>query len=302
MAKRALTPSPLAELEEAELERLALVAGRLLAGRPRLMPGDRPHRLKAGPGMEFLDHREYLPGDDLRNVDWLASARSGRTQVRRFRDETSSDWIICLDCSASMGIASGSKWRLAVQLAAAYAYLLISLDNRVGTILFRGRVVGLRALGRGKPAYAGILRLLESAAPPDSGGGSRLGACIAHLPPGCQLLVISDFLTRDHMAPDLARLSRLAEAVHAVQVLSRRETRIHRQGRTRLEDIESGATVSLELTRETLSAAGDRLRESSEALFRHCRKHGIGFTRCDAEEGWRSALMQQLKALGGNSA
>lgn len=139
---------PLATLNEADLQRLARVAERLFAGRPQLTPGTQPHRLHAGQGVEFLDHRNYQPGDNVRDIDWLATARSRRPQVRRFRNETSSDWYICLDNSASMGLHLG-KWSLAVQLAAALAYLLIHLDNRVSIILFSDRVDSLRPSGAG---------------------------------------------------------------------------------------------------------------------------------------------------------
>ncbi len=295
MAECPLKTSPLSELDQGDLQRLAQVAGRLLAGRPRLMPGPRPHRLKAGSGIEFLDHREYLPGDDLRNVDWLATARSNRTQVRRFRDETSADWILCLDCSASMGIDSGIKWRLAVQLAAAYAYLLIQLDNRVGVLLFRGRVIDLKPPGRGQRAYASLLQLLERAAPAEEGEGTSLGPCLAHIPSGCQVLVISDFLVENGMAPELARLSAITEAVYLIQVLSRKETRLEQGGRTLLEDIETGTQVSLDSPAERSGKAEQRLHEFRNQLIRHCRKYQIDYSLCHAEDGWRESLVKQIK-------
>ncbi len=296
-----MTP-PLAELDEAELRRLARIAGRLFAGRPKLMPGNRPHRLRAGAGIEFLDHREYRPGDNLRDVDWLATARSGRPQVRRFRDETSADWIICLDCSASMGIGSGEKWRLAVQLAAALAYLLIHLDNRVGVILFREHIVSLKPLGRGQHAYAGMLRLLEGIAPEPSGGGSRPGVCTTHIQPGCQIIVISDFLAEEGMQADLARMARIGEAVHAIQILSPDETRVDGEGVVCLQDIENGDQVTVDLSRECLREVEERLERFRRQLMSHCRKYHIGFSYCDATESWRDVLMKHMKQLGTASA
>ena len=122
---------PLAALDEAELASLARVADRLLENRHLLAPGQRSNRSRSGFGIEFLDRREYSPGDDIRALDWRASARSRHPLVRRYCDEASSDWFILLDCSSSMAFGRGEKWTLALQCAAAMAYLLIHLGNRV---------------------------------------------------------------------------------------------------------------------------------------------------------------------------
>ena len=63
---------PLESLNEAELGNLARVVDRLLINRHLLAPGQRTNRLRPGCGIEFLDHREYSPGDDIRAVDWRA--------------------------------------------------------------------------------------------------------------------------------------------------------------------------------------------------------------------------------------
>ena len=116
---------PLELLNEAELGSLARVVDRLLNTRHLLAPGQRTNRLRPGFGVEFLDHREYSPGDDIRAVDWRSSARSRHPQIRRYSDEAASDWCILLDCSSSMAFGRNRKWSLAVQCAAAMAYRLV---------------------------------------------------------------------------------------------------------------------------------------------------------------------------------
>ncbi len=294
--------SPLKALDEAQLHRLARVAERLLAGRPRLVPGNRPHRLRAGAGVEFLDHREYQPGDSLRQIDWLASARSGRTQVRRYRNETAADWFICLDRSASMGIGGGTRWHLAVQLCAALAYLLLHLDNRVGLLLFSDHVDALKPLGRGQQAYSALLRLLERQRPVTTGGGSCLRSCIPHIRNGCQIMVISDFLTLDAMQNDLTLLARIGEGTHAIQILDPADTAVPGAGIATLEEIESGHRTILDLSERTRRQAAARLQALQQGLARHCQRQQIAYSLSDSSDHWRDALLGHLLKLGAAGA
>ncbi|MCB1858891.1 MAG: DUF58 domain-containing protein [Gammaproteobacteria bacterium] len=288
---------PLATLNEADLQRLARVAERLFAGRPQLTPGTQPHRLHAGQGVEFLDHRNYQPGDNVRDIDWLATARSRRPQVRRFRNETSSDWYICLDNSASMGLHLG-KWSLAVQLAAALAYLLIHLDNRVSIILFSDRVDSLRPLGRGQRAYAGILHLLGSIPPPTRGGGSQLGVCLPHLSRGCHFAVISDFLVTEGMHRDLALLASIGEDTQAIQVLAPGDSQVTAMGNATLIDIESGESCLIDAASVSNRLAAERLASRVLALATHCKRHRIGFSSCTSVQHWREVLLEHLMKPG----
>ena len=121
---------------DTELSGLARAADHILAGRPIFRAGPIRVRFQAGHGMDFLDFQQYTPGDDVRAVDWRASARSRHYQIRRYREESSSEWFVCLDRSASMAAGDGSKWVLAVQLAAAFLYLLLRKTDRVGLLVF----------------------------------------------------------------------------------------------------------------------------------------------------------------------
>ncbi|HHH38596.1 MAG TPA: DUF58 domain-containing protein [Sedimenticola sp.] len=297
MAAAALN-GPLADLDQAELRRLARVADRLFAGRPRETPGNRPHRLRPGQGIEFLDHRAYQPGDSLRDIDWLASARSRTTQVRRYRNETAADWFICLDRSASMGSADGGKWDMGVRLGAALAYLLIHLDNRVGLILFSDRVDSLRPLGRGQRGYTALLRQLERAAPDPRGGGTRIASCTAHIPRGCQLVLLSDFLVAEGLQRDLERLAAIGERVQAIQLLSRDDQLTGDGADCMLRDLESGETLSVTLTPQATEQAARRTRELTGELARACRRLRIGFSSCDAGDDWRQVLLRHITRPG----
>jgi len=289
---------PLRALNQAELIRLARVADRLLSGRPKITPGNRPHKLRAGHGIEFLDHRAFMQGDNLRDIDWRATARSRTPQIRRFRNETSSDWFICLDRSASMSLGDGRKWGLAIQLTAALAYLLIHLDNRVGLLTFSDRIDGFKPLGRGHHTYAALLRLLESTSPRSSGGDTLLHSCASQLQSGSQIIVISDFLTSDSLQPGLKLLAGIGEDVHAVQVLDEHETTLTQSGLLSLRDIETNRRISIHHTAEVQKQAEEQLGKLSKNLRQHCHKYQIAFTSCTTAENWKTILLDHLTSLG----
>jgi len=287
---------PLESLNEAELGNLARVVDRLLINRHLLAPGQRTNRLRPGCGIEFLDHREYSPGDDIRAVDWRASARSRHPQLRRYCDEAATDWFILLDCSSSMAFARGGKWALAVQCAAAMAYLLIHLGNRVGIVLFSDRVERVLPLGRGHAHYAGILQNLRQAVATDSGAGSSLRSCVTRIKRNSPIFVISDFLADGGMQQDLEALSMRSDKLHSLQILSDQDYHLPAQQSVRFRDVENGATLTVATSagqREAYLQASEQLNNTLE---QYCRRRHIHFSRHSTTESWRSVVLDHLQA------
>ncbi len=91
-----------------------------------------------GLSVEFAEHREYVPGDDLRYLDWALYARTDHYYVKRFEEETNLRCTLLLDRSASMSYGTGSltKWDYACFLASCLAYLMIRQQDAVGLTLF----------------------------------------------------------------------------------------------------------------------------------------------------------------------
>jgi uncharacterized protein (DUF58 family) len=99
------------------------------------------HNPHAGTSIEFAEHKEYAPGDDLRHMDWKAVARVERYYIKRFEDETEMRTFLLVDGSASMGYKrSGvSKLEYASYLAAALGYLLAQQGDPAGLVVFDER-------------------------------------------------------------------------------------------------------------------------------------------------------------------
>ena len=286
---------PLAALNEAELGSLTRVADRLLNTRHLLAPGHRPNRRRAGAGIEFLDYRQYTAGDDIRAIDWRVSARSRHPQIRRYSDEAAADWFILLDCSASMAFGQGEKWSLAVQCAAAMAYLLIHLDNRVSILLFNQRVEQRVPLGRGYAHYARLLQTLRATTPPASGGGSALDSCIAHIKRDSPAFVISDFLREDSMQPALAALAMRSDHLHAMQILTQAEYQLPKLANATFRDVESGQTVNAVLDASARQAYRQSFEQLGASLSAYCASQQIRFSRHDTDEHWKNVLARHLQ-------
>jgi uncharacterized protein (DUF58 family) len=288
--------NPLATVSEAELIRLSRVADRLLAGRPSFTAGRQRARTRAGGGTELLDFRPYSSGDDPRHIDWRITARSGRPYIRRYHDELSADWYICLDRSTSMTYPDNGKWELAVQLAAAVAYLLLHLGNRAGLIQFSSGVDGVCPLGRGYGQYISIASQLRDSEAREDNCDSALSACARVLRQHWHVIVISDFLKPDAMHADLRYLRSTGREVQAMQVLSAHETTLLGNGMQTLQDAESGRRIAT-----TLPAAGElahsRLQQLVSDLEEFGRRYRIHFTSCDTRLQWKEALVRHLRGI-----
>jgi uncharacterized protein (DUF58 family) len=99
------------------------------------------HNPHAGTSIEFAEHKEYAPGDDLRHMDWKAVARVERYYIKRFEDETEMRTFLLVDASASMGYKRRgvSKLEYASYLAAALGYLLAQQGDPAGLLVFDER-------------------------------------------------------------------------------------------------------------------------------------------------------------------
>src|SRR5262249_43970816 len=128
----ALDPVDLARLASMSLRARVIVEG-AFAGMH--------HNPHAGTSIEFAEHKEYAPGDDLRHMDWKAVARVERYYIKRFEDETEMRTFLLLDGSASMGYKRRgvSKLEYGSYLAAALGYLLAQQGDPAGLLVFDER-------------------------------------------------------------------------------------------------------------------------------------------------------------------
>ena len=132
-SKRFLHPEAIRRIARLDLRARHIVEG-FLSGMHRS-----PH---FGQSVEFLQHREYVPGDDLRHVDWKVWARQDRLVVKQFEEDTNLRCTMVVDVSHSMQYGNGAlnKFEYAATIAASLSYLVLQQQDAVGCITFDDRI------------------------------------------------------------------------------------------------------------------------------------------------------------------
>ncbi len=293
-----MAPTPLSTTAlppEHELKAFARLAGRLV-GVDAARPGPREtRRRRAGRGQQFLGHREYRPGDDLRWVSWSQTARLGRPIVREYQAESSLDWLLCVDGSSSMAVAGLAKWHQATRLAAALGYLLLDAGHRVGLAVFASGLERITLPGRGPAQYLRLAAALTAHVPAPAGARSRLGSCARYLPDRGAAVVLSDFLAGDAMHADLLRLAAACEPLHALAISTAAERRLPAGGPFEVVDVESGERRRVPGGAATERAADRAARGIADELARFSRRAGIVYGAADAGSPWQTVLLAHLR-------
>jgi uncharacterized protein (DUF58 family) len=214
--KALLDPEVLAKLGTLKLRVRAITEG-VLTGLHKS-----PHH---GQSVEFAEHKEYSPGDDVRRIDWKAYGKFDKYYVKRFEQETNLRAYLVVDASGSMGYrgAEGrmTKLEYASALAASLAYLLVRQQDAAGLVLVQGEVVRTLPPSSSAQQLGGLVETLGAAAP---GGETRLARAgdwvIEHAPRRSQVLVFTDLLDRDEgIVKRLAQLRRRRHEVTLFHVL-----------------------------------------------------------------------------------
>ncbi|MHC5081139.1 MAG: DUF58 domain-containing protein, partial [Planctomycetota bacterium] len=146
------------------LERLKWVLRKRIAAGSE---GEKAGRRKGGL-IEFADHRDYAPGDDLRYVDWNAYVRLNKLAVKEFAKEEEVPITLLLDVSGSMGAPGPGKFELACRATAALAYIGLASHNPVRVMAFREAERSLSRSFRGTEALFDLMEWLKRLTP--SGG------------------------------------------------------------------------------------------------------------------------------------
>jgi uncharacterized protein (DUF58 family) len=212
---------------------------------------------RVGAGLEFADHRDYAPGDDLRYLDWNLYGRLGRLALRLFQEEEDLLVEVLVDASASMGFGEPPKLDLALQIGAAMAYVGLANLDRVAVSPLGDEDAPLLPPARGKGAILPILRFLGGVrAEGRVGLASAVRAFLSRRRRRRRglAIVISDFYDPAgyRAALDLLRHHRLE--VVAIQVSAPQELAPALHGDVELRDVETGEARELTISPSVLAA------------------------------------------------
>ena len=255
------------------------------AGRYRLQLGTVRFRgrtgarrgLGVGSSMEFLDFRDYVPGDDLRQVDWRGYARTNQLRIRLHQEEVAPHVDLLVDTSASLASTAG-KERAARVLTAA----LLRWTHREGA---GARLVGLGGglLDAGALTFAGR----ES--------GPRLPS-VALRPNGVRVL-LTDGLWAEDPVPVLRRLMAGSAQFACIQLLDPWEQEPRAEGSLTLVDVETGARSEVHLDARAIAGYRARLQRLGETL-RSCVLAQGGLHLCVTADGLAAMCARDLLPAG----
>ena len=244
------------------------------------------HSTFKGQGVEFDEVRPYVPGDDVRTIDWNVTAKTGLPYIKRFSEERELTILFMVDVSGSQGYGSvrRSKMELAAEVTALLALTAIRNQDKIGLILFSDQIVKYIPPRKGRDSVMRLVR--EVLAAEDSAtGGTDIAAALKFLN-GVQkrravVFLVSDFLLSS-VKPQTSSFEQLlrATARHhdmvCVPVSDPAELELPDVGLVELEDPETGELVLV----DTSSAAVRRrfsatASEENEELKRFFLKTGI---------------------------
>ncbi|MFO0838258.1 MAG: DUF58 domain-containing protein [Phycisphaerae bacterium] len=152
-----LDPEVIARLRGLELRARSVVAG-FISGMHR--------SAYHGFSVEFAEHRQYVPGDDIRYIDWRIFGRADRLYIKEYEEETNLRCHLLLDASNSMAYGQPrSKFDFACRLAATLAFLIVQQQDAAGLLTFDSQVRRVLPCKAGKPHLSDLMRVLEETAP-----------------------------------------------------------------------------------------------------------------------------------------
>ncbi|MBR4125097.1 MAG: DUF58 domain-containing protein [Victivallales bacterium] len=199
-----------------------------------------------GAGMEFDEVREYLPGDDVRSIDWNVTARQGRPFIKRFQEERELTVFFAVDLSASgfYGAGQTSKNDLAAELCATLAFSAVKNNDKVGLLLFTDRTELFIPPIKGTTRAMRIIREVMGFRP--QGTGTDLAGAVNFLARVLKkravVFLISDFIGGGDYDKPLQLLAQRHDVV-ALQLNDTSEQALPNAGLIEMQDAETGETI-----------------------------------------------------------
>jgi len=203
------------------------------------------HSAFKGKGMEFVDVREYQFGDDVRNIDWNVTARTGQPFVKRFAEERELTVLLCVDASSSgeFGTTGTMKGEIAAEICALFAFSAIKNNDRVGLLVFTDEVELFVPPKKGKKHVLRVIRELLYFHPKSK--KTNINCALEYVRKLLKrkgvVLLVSDFIDKDFTKS--LRIVNKYHDVIAISIFDQGEREIPDVGIVELEDAETGELI-----------------------------------------------------------
>ncbi|MGE5174934.1 MAG: DUF58 domain-containing protein [Hyphomicrobiales bacterium] len=250
-----------------------------------------------GFSVEFAEHRQYMPGDPLRHLDWKVLAKSDRKYLKQYEEETNLRASILVDTSASMGYGSHGITKLdyARQLAAALAYLMLSQNDAVGMFAFaagRGERIPPRStMGHMRPLLL-LLERLEAAGGTDF--AASLHALAERIGQRGLIVILSDLLDDpERITQAIHHFRHQKHEVLVFHVLDPQEVSFEFEREAVYVDLESGDRVTTR-PQELRADYRARVRDWRDRLRQACIEKRADYVPLTTDLPYDRALLEYL--------
>jgi uncharacterized protein (DUF58 family) len=278
-----------------KLETLALVSRRVFAG---AMRAERRTK-KAGSGIEFADHRDYVAGDDFRYVDWAAYERFDRLLVRLYEEEEDLSIYLIVDNSSSMAFGDGAKLDQAKRIAAALAYVGLANLDRVTLVAANDAVRARMPATRGKARIFRVFRFLRSI---DPAGRTDLGeamrAFVAQHKRRGLAVVLSDLYDPEGFERGINVLRYHRFDPFVVHLVDPSDGKPDLRGDVRVYDCETGDEREVTVTASTLQRYQASYEGYLEEVQRFCASRQVSYFRAGVDVPFDELVLRVFRRGG----
>lgn len=286
-------------INEAFLQRVELLQTVLKNNIAGLFGGNHKSRT-FGSSCEFVDYRNYVPGDDITKIDWNAYARFETLYLKLYLDERQLHTKIYIDVSQSMAFGDGKKGEAALQIATTLAYLSVTELDKVSVFTIRGGEVTevISAISGRERYFAEIGKLngiefggdcfiSEGIMPTQVGYGDGLS------------VIISDFLTDNNYENAIDYLADKKRDLLCVQVLSSEEINPKVRGKNIFYDSEdAGRMYRKNINRDIIKAYREAVRYVQDRIRDYCNARGAEYVLVRDDKPLDGLFFEQLTQLG----
>lgn len=278
-----------------KLEYLYIVSKKIFAGRSR---AERKTR-KTGSGIEFADHRDYVPGDDLRYLDWNIYGRLERLLLRLFEEEEDLHIYVLVDCSESMAFGDPAKIHYAMQVAAAIAYVGLANLDRVSIVALSDHIMDRLAPARGKGRIFNVFEFLRVLKP--DGKTNLETACRTFVAQNKRrgiAVLISDLYDPDGFEKGINTLRYGKFETGVIQVFDKVEAEPQLHGDLSLVDCETGEVREVTITNRVLAKYAEVHRQYRERIEGFCREKQVAHFVADTTIPFDELVLRVLRRGG----
>jgi uncharacterized protein (DUF58 family) len=279
----------------AQLERLELVSRKIFRGR---MKGERRSKRK-GQSVEFADFRNYVPGDDLRFIDWNLYARLDRLFIKLFLEEEDLHFFCLIDTSTSMEFGEPTKLLYAKQLAAALGFIGLCRADRVKIETLGATRKSPGPTLRGRSSLWRMLDYLEHVEPGENVTLTQgiKEFCLRNSGKGI-LVLISDLMDKTGYEAAFRYLTAQQMDVYVIHVLSQEELDPDVKGDLKLVDCEDDDIAEVTVSRPLLDRYKRTLAAFIEGSREFCARRGMSYLMTSTQNPVDNLVATYLRKRG----